>query len=217
MTDTATRQGIDYEPKGLSQGGGEGSDFAPVPEGKFRMHIELTTMKAPLEGKKGPDGKPQKTYPRVLFTCKLVEEHAIKLKEKTKSKLAEGQEQSITCWHSGNYTWGWVDRQGTFHSSKLFDFCADVGGMLVKSDMKKWLLAGGTLDPDWFKGMVFRGIVEHAANPNGGVYVNVTPQALDEYEKPNREKLIECFKRHDPELLNKLADNPVDDDPDLPF
>lgn len=203
---------VKYEPKGLSHGGnGEGSDtdWVPLPPNRYRMQVESMTIKESTgTPRRGQNGKEQKQYPRVLFRVQLIEAEADALKKKVAPRLKEGQEQSITAWASFNYTWGWLDdKNNQFHATKLFDFATDCGGFLVKSDAKKWLMAEGTLDPQWFVGMEFRGIVEHSAKEGGGVWVNVTPQSLDDCEQPNRERFIGALRLNNPKLLEWLIEH----------
>jgi hypothetical protein len=219
MSETTTQTGVDYKPKGITQGGGDGTtDWAPLPPGnRYIFRVDDATVKDPTGPPRiGPDGKAQKQYQRVLFRLTLDEEQAAKLRAHTASKLKEGQEQSTSAWYSAPYTWGWV-RDGQFNTTKLFDFCATVGGFSVASDLKAWLLAGGELDPRWFNGMVFRGAIEHQPRKEGtGVWVNVTPMPIDGEAEKNRQILYDRLRIADSELIEKIVADVATDD-DLPF
>src|SRR5215469_2860930 len=141
MTET-----YNYENKGISQGAAANSDWVPVPAGRYRFAVESCRVKAPPDVVRyDKDGKEIKQKERVVYTCVLADEDARRVRGK--AKLAKGQEQSITCWASFGYTWGWVDRQGQFQVTKLFEFVATAGGYLLRTDMRRWLLAGGVIDP----------------------------------------------------------------------
>ena len=198
-----------YEPKGLNRGGndeGSNTDWAPLPPGRYRMHVESVTIKEPSgPPRKDANGKEEKQYPRVVYRLALDADDAATLLAKAAPSLKPGQEQSTSAWASFNYTWGWFDRENVAHFTKLFEFATGCGGFLVKSDAKKWFLNGGKVDPQWFVNMAFRGIVEHAPNKNGGVWVNVTPQALDDQEERNRDLFIKCARLDNAVLMNQLV------------
>lgn len=206
-----------YAAKGLAQSGGDNVDWAPLPQHRYRMQVEGYRVIDPSgPPRRNADGTEQKQYQRVRYVVCLPEDDAKRLKEKTAGRLADGQQQSTTAWASFNYTWGFRNRQGQFQPSKLFTFVATCGGFLVKRDLERWLELGGILDPAWFLGMVFRGVVEHQPREGGGVWVNVTPQSLDNAEQANRTLVLERLRLADSALFEQLvgADAPASDDKD---
>lgn len=208
-----------WEPKGISTNEGGSSDWFPIPTGnKYIFTIDNVSLKLPTGlPRLGTDGKPQKQYPRAHYRINLIEAQIEKLKVFTASKRDPGQEQSTSVWASFNYTWGFL-RDGQLQVTKLFTFCANAGGFLVTDDMKAWVLNGGRLDPDWFKGMVFRGAVSHVPKQTGGgVWVNVEPILSDEHNNENRELLAGRLDREDSELFAKIQNGTTGTDTDLPF
>jgi len=197
-----------FDPIGNS---GSGGNWAPLPDKtRFRMYVKTCKLTDP------PPQPGQKHYLRVSYAYEIVPEDAEKVLAKLQPRLEDGQEQSIMAYTSANYTMGTPEKP-----SRLRQAAHNTGGFLVKADLEKWLAAGGRFDPRWVVGFRCRGVIEHTPKTTGdGVWVNVTPQPVDEFEKGNRDLFRAELAKSDAKLFQQLfagGDEAGGDDEDLAF
>lgn len=156
-----------------NQGGGE---WQEMPEGLFRWIVGSPSVKK----------FPGNEKPSIQFPLSLTDPE----KERLKAEYGEPPEGTLQSWRPafGGYlvgpSLGWIDKTGTYHTTKLVDFlCATFGNKNAARARKFFQDGGGPfLDPDgseedqiaqltswlaWFEGLEVIGSIKHETGTHG--------------------------------------------------